>query len=202
MTPGRPAAARARHAQTRVAALLAASLLVSALLAGCGGTAVGTATPATSPTSSPGGSPPGSPKPRPTAWPGSVIEGVTLLGKADLEITKASDDLTAATTAEDLKAMWGAADGLATLLGQVASQVDAIRGYPATVALAQAYDGSLPGMLEGSTKLRDAITAGDAAGIANASGELFGGLTAYQAARGLLGPLVEQAALMQRILVK
>ena len=125
-----------------------------------------------------------------------------ILGKADAEIQAAGADLGAAAAYEDLEAMRGAADGLATLITRLIPQVDRIRDYaetaPAATALASAY----PDMLAGATELRDAITNGDPAGIASGSQRLATGLEAYRLARRELGPLVDQAILMQRLLVK
>ena len=98
--------------------------------------------------------------------------------------------------------MWGAADGLVKVLDQLPPQVDKIRGYPATAELATIYDEALPRMTEGATKLRDAITGKDAAGISAASQTLSAGLQRYGDARAILAPLVERAFLMQRLLVK
>lgn len=140
--------------------------------------------------------------PKPTSWPGGVVEAVIILGKADAQIEAAGGDLGAAASAQDLQKMWGAADGLATLLDKLGQQVDRIRDYPLTAPVAAAYDAALPDMLAGSKKIRDSITAGDAAGLTAGVEQLAKGTTAYQEARRLIGPLVEPALLMQRVLVK
>ncbi len=140
--------------------------------------------------------------PQPTSWPGGVVEAIVILGKADLEIKAAGGDLGAAAAAEDLEAMWGAADGLATLIERLQRQVDRIRDYPVTAAAAAAYDAAFPNMLAGATKIRDAIRAGDAAGLTAGSQQLAQGTAAYEDARREIGPLVEPALLMQRVLVK
>ena len=98
--------------------------------------------------------------------------------------------------------MWGAADGLATLLDKLPFEVNRLKDYPETQAAAAAYDAALPDMIGGAKQLRDAITAGDAAGITAGSERLATGLKAYAAARKLLGPLADEAILMQRLLVK
>jgi hypothetical protein len=125
-----------------------------------------------------------------------------VLGAADQDIQTAGGDLGTAVSNQDLEAMWGAADGLATTLEQLPAQVDRIRGYPAMAALAAAYDAALPDMIGGAKDLRDAITAEDAAGITAGSQRLSNGLKAYAAVRPILAPLVEQGFLMQRLLVK
>ena len=131
-----------------------------------------------------------------------MVEAVVILGKADTDIQAAGADLGAAAAYEDLKAMWGAADGLATLIERLQTQVPRIAGYAETAPAAAAYDGAFPDMLAGARKLRDAITAGDAAGITAGSQQLAKGLEAYREARRLIGPLVDQALLMQRLLLK
>ena len=124
------------------------------------------------------------------------------LGKADAEIQAAGADLGAAAAYEDLEAMWGAADGLATLLTRLQSQPPRIADYPATSAAAAAYEAALPVMLEGATRIRDSITAGDGPGLAEGSKRLADGLQLYQEARREIGPLVDEAILMQRLLSK
>ena len=185
--------------------LVALVLLVALLVAACGA-ATSSATPGTSPSDAAGASasPDGSEAvgPSPTPWPGGIVEAVVLLGKADAEIQKAGGDLGAAAAYEDLKAMWGAADGLSALLVKLQSQVDRIRDYPETAAAAKAYDAALPDMVAGATGIRAAIDAKDAAALATSVQQLGTGTAAYAEARRQIGPLVEQAILMQRVLLK
>lgn len=179
-----------------------ALLLLAVIFVGACGAA--TVAPTAAPSLSPGASADagGTSRPSPTWWPAGVVESIVGLGKADGEILKAGADLGAAAAYEDLPAMRGAADGLADLLGRLRTLVDRIRDYPETAPVAASYDESLPLMIAGSTKIRDAIDAGDAAGIAAGSQELAKGLEAYAATRRLLGPRVDQAILMQRLLVQ
>jgi hypothetical protein len=207
-----------RSAPDRGAPLVAIALLVSLLVAACG-VATGSAVPSLSGSPSarpspsavaPSGAASGSPDasdgpaigPSPTPWPGGVVEAVVILGKADLEIKAAGADLGAAAAYQDLEAMWGAADGLATLIERLQGQVDRIRDYPVTAAAAAAYDAAFPDMLAGAKGIRDAITAGDGQALTTAVAQLAKGTAAYEAARREIGPLVEPALLMQRILVK
>jgi hypothetical protein len=183
-------------------------LVIAVLTAACG------AVPG-SPSASPAGSmvtPSGAPPsdgaaaatlgPRATPWPGTVVEAVVFLGKADVEIKAAGADLGAAAASQDLQAMWGAADGLVTLVQRLQGQVPRIADYPETASAARAYEAAFPGMLAGATLLRDSITAGDSPGVVEGSRQLAAGLEKYGAARRLIGPLFDQAILMQRILVK
>lgn len=206
-----------RDTPARGAPLTAIALLVAVLVAACGaatGTptptpATGSATPATG-SGSPGtasASPGASASealvgPSPTSWPGDVVEATVILGKADLEIQKAGGDLGAAAAYEDLPAMWGAADGLATLIEKLQGQVDRIRDYPETAAAAKAYDAAFPDMLAGAKGIRDAIDAKDGAALTGAVAQLGQGTAKYAEARRLIAPLFDQAILMQRVLVK
>lgn len=175
-------------------------LLVAIIAAACGA-AAGSASPPPAGTGSATPSDPGV-APSPTRWPGGVVEAVMNLGKADSEIEAAGADLGAAAASEDLEAMWGAADGLVTLLTRLTPEVDRIRDYPETAPAAKALALAFPEMLAGASELRDGITAGDGARVLNGSQRLATGLEAYRQARRLLGPLVDEAILMQRILVK
>lgn len=198
MTALRTVATR-RRAASSAAVLLAVSLAVAA----CGSTTA-PASPSVAP-SVPAPTPDASAAidgPRPTPWPGTVVEAVLILGKADLEIKAAGGDLGAAATTEDVEAIWGAADGLATLIAKLQKQVDRIRDYPVTAPAAAAYDAAFPDMLAGSEQIRDAISAGDGAGMTAGFQRLATGTAAYEQARAEIGPLVEPALLMQRILVK
>jgi hypothetical protein len=140
--------------------------------------------------------------PSPTPWPGSIVEAVVLLGKADLEVQKAGADLGAAAAYEDLEAMWGAADGFVPVLEKMQAQVDRIRDYPETAGAAAAYDKALPDMLAGAKGIRDAIDAKDATALQAAVQQLAAGTAAYGQARVVLAPLVDQAILMEKVLVK
>ena len=203
-----------RRAPDRGASLVAIALLVGLFVAACGATTSSASPGASAPSSAspavPSPAASGSPAatdgsavgPSPTPWPGGVVEAIVILGKADAEIKAAGGDLGAAAAGEDLQAMWGAADGLATLIGRLQPQVDRIRDYPVTAAAATAYDAAFPDMLAGAKSIRDSITAGDAAGLTAGVQQLAKGTAAYEAARREIGPLVEPALLMQRILVK
>lgn len=186
---------------------VAAVVLLAALLVAACGAVTATSSPSSSAVTpaSPAASPSGDGSavgPSPTWWPGGVVEAVLNLGKADAQIQVAGGDLGAAAASEDLAAMRGAADGLAILLERLMPQLDRIRDYPETAPAADAYDAAFPVMLEGATQLRDAIDAGDAPGMAAGSQRLADGLEAYKEARRLIGPLVDQALLMQRLLIK
>ena len=191
-------------APRRDAPAAAVGLLVTLLVAACG---VTTATPAPSPVvpASPGASPSvdgGAHWPSPAGWPGGVVEALVNQGHADGHNQLAGGDHRVAAANEDIEAMRGAADGLAILLERLIPQIDRIRDYPETAPAAAAYDAAFPVMLEGATQLRDAIDGGDATAMAAGSQRLAEGLEQYAEARRLIGPLVDQALLMQRLLIK
>jgi hypothetical protein len=195
------AASRTGLRRVRPAGVVALALAAATLVAACGAAEGSPVPSAAPPQATPSGSPV-APGPEPTAWPGTVVEAVMILGKADAEIQAAGADLGAAAAYQDLEAMWGAADGLVKLLERLQGQVPRIAVYPETAAAAAAYEAALPAMLAGATKVRDSITAGDGPGLAEGSQALADGLAKYAEARRLIGPLVDQAILMQRILVK
>ncbi len=127
---------------------------------------------------------------------------MVILAKGDLEIQAAGADLATAASNQDLKAMWGAADGLATFVERLQVQVPQLAAYPVTADAAKAYEASLPALLAGAVQLRDAITAGDAAGVTAGSQQLALALDTYREARRLIGPLADQALRMRRLLTK
>jgi hypothetical protein len=197
---GQPREARLRPSP---AALLVALVLLVAAACGTGIASPSASTGSVSGSASAAGSAgTGEAEPSPTRWPGGVVEAVMILAKADAQIQAAGGDLGAAAAYEDLKAMWGAADGLVTLVTRLQPQVPRIAEYPETAAAAAAYDAAFPDMLAGATKLRDSITAGDAQGMQDGSVQLAKGIAAYEGARRAIGPLADQALLMQRLLTK
>ena len=205
MSPSPRPAGRARLA-TVPAGIPAAILALAFLVGACGATS-GSPSAAAPSTGAPSGAAdasgsPSTPAPSATPWPGGVIEAIVVLGAADKDIQTAGGDLGTAVNNQDLEAMWGAADGLATTLEQLPAQVDRLRDYPAMATLVAAYDAALPDMIGGAKDLRDAITDENAAGITAGSQRLSKGLKAYADVRLILGPLVEQGFLMQRLLVK
>ena len=211
MTP-----ARGRVLSRPSVAALVALLGVALLVIACGGPSPSTSSapsaPAASGSGAPasggdGGSPAASPSegfngPSPTPWPGTIVEAVVLLGKADLEVQKAGGDLGAAAAYEDLEAMWGAADGFVPVLEKMQAQVDRIRDFPETAPAAAAYDKALADMLAGAKGIRDAIDAKDATALQAAVQQLGTGTAEYGEARAVIAPLVDRAILMEKVLVK
>lgn len=196
---------RAAGPGPRTAALQQAApilaLAIALVVAACGGaTPSGTASveqrPSTSPSSvDTSGGPAATPH-----WPGTTVLAVIALGTADGEIQKAGVDLQNAADKQDLKAMWGAADGLARLINGLVPRLDALDLYPPTQPLGRLYRTAFSELAAGAAHLRDAITAGDAPGIATGSQELAKGLSDYLPVRAQIGDLVEQAILQQRLI--
>jgi len=189
----RPRAARlggpSRAVQTLALAILVASV------AACAGTS---ATPSPSPSSGAVATP----APQATAWPSLVYEGVVALGAADPEIWKAGADIARAADAQDVEAMWGAADGTVKLIDGLMPNVEELEGYPHTAELGAAYRAAFPVMLEGATQIRDAITAGDPAGVVAGSETLSEGVVLYGKVRGMLQPYINDALKMKPSLVQ
>jgi hypothetical protein len=142
---------------------------------------------------------PGDSQPR---WPGTTVLAVIALGAADGEIQKAGNDLQAAADKQDLKAMWGAADGLATMIDGLMPNLDRLEAYAGTTDVSKLYRQSFPEISGGAKQLRDSITKGDGNGIVAGSQLIAKGLADYAPVRQLIAGLVEQAILQQRLLVQ
>ena len=135
-------------------------------------------------------------------WPGTTVLATIALGAADGEIQKAGNDLQAAAASEDLKAMWGAADGLAKMIDGLTPNIARLEIYPLTQPAAAIYRKAFPELASGAKQLRDAITAGDANGIVAGSKLIEQGLVDYQPVREIIAGLVEQAIVQQRLLLQ
>jgi hypothetical protein len=124
------------------------------------------------------------------------------LGAADAEIGKAGADLQAAVDKQDLRAMWGAADGLAKLIDANMPNIAALELDPATKDAAAVYRKAFPDLSAGAVQLRDSITAGDSAGILAGSRRIGQGITEYATIRSGLTDLIQQAIVQQHLLVR
>jgi hypothetical protein len=80
--------------------------------------------------------------------------------------------------------------------------IDGLELYAGTKPAAVIYRKAFPELSAGAKQLRDAITDGNANGIVAGSQAIAQGLADYAPVRQLLGALVEQAVLQQRLLVK
>jgi hypothetical protein len=130
-----------------------------------------------------------------------VALAILALGSADNEIGKASADLQRSIAEQDLALMREAADGL-TGLTVLFERVDQIDDFELTRPIAAKYREVLPALVDASTKLRDAIDAGDANGIEQANIELAQALAQYVALRPELSTLVAEALEHQRRLLR
>jgi hypothetical protein len=135
-------------------------------------------------------------------WPGTTVLAVIALGAADGEFQKAGADLAKAADTKDLRAMWGAADGLAKLVDGLMTNVDRLEVYEGTKPIAAVYRSALPEISAGAKQLRDAITAGDAEGITSGYLRILEGTKRYAPIRQQIGGLVEQALVQQRLLLR
>lgn len=171
-------------------------VVVAATVLGCGPSAPSGTTASASP-----GVGAGSPDPS-GRWPGTTVIAVMALGAADAELQKAGVDLQAAVEKQDLAAMKGAADGLANLIDKLTPQIERLEGYPVTARAGTLYRTAFPPLGAGARQLSDAIAKGDSAGILAGSQLIARSLADYAIARREMAPLVEQAILQQRLLVK
>jgi hypothetical protein len=139
------------------------------------------------------------PSATPRRWASHAASSLVALAAADTELGKAGADLQGAVDREDLAAMRGAADGLATLVDKLIPDIGDLEKEPTTQAIAAIYRASFPEISAGAKQLRDAITAGDASGILAGTQRILAGLKAYAPARDLLPDLIEQAVTQQRL---
>lgn len=139
------------------------------------------------------------PSATPRRWASHAATSLIALAAADTELGKAGADLQGAVDREDLAAMRGAADGLATLVDKLIPNIADLEAEPTTQGIAGIYRASFPEISAGAKQLRDAITAGDASGILAGTQRILAGLKAYAPARDQLPDLVEQALTQQRL---
>lgn len=198
--------------------MILAGLVVTLIAAACGsgpGPSGNTGPLGSAPASPPAGSPApagsgggsaaaGSPGPAASGprWPGTTVLATIALGAADGEIQKAGDDLAAAANNQDLKAMWGAADGLAKMIDGLTPNIARLEIYPETQPAAAIYRKAFPELAAGAKQLRDSITSGDANGIVAGSRQIQQGLLDYAPVRQLIAGLVEEAIVQQRLLLQ
>jgi len=142
------------------------------------------------------------PDPSQPRWPGTTVLATIALGAADGEIQKAGIDLQDAVEKQDLWAMWGAADGLAKMIDGLMPNIARLEVYEGTQPVAALYRKAFPEISAGAKQLRDAITSGDSNGVVAGSQAIARGLADYAAVRRLIGGLVEQAILQQRLLTQ
>jgi hypothetical protein len=199
MTEPRAAGPGPRTVAHHRAAPIVACLVLALATAACG-TAVPSGSKPVLSEAPPAGST--APAASPERWPGTTVLAVIALGAADGEIQKAGDDLQKAADAQDLRAMWGAADGLAKMIDALMPNLDRIESYPLTKPVGQLYRIAFPELAAGAKQLRDAITAGDSAGVVAGSQQIAKGIGLYGRIREQIAALVEQAIVQQRLYLK
>ncbi len=216
MIPDRAAGPGPRTVAPHRRSTALAALLLGLSVAACGSSSVapsgstGTGgllgpdagSPAVASPAGPTGGGSSAPEPTPPHWPGTTVLAVIALGAADGEIQKAGADLQSAADAEDLKAMWGAADGLAKMIDGLIANIDRLDVYEGTRPIAALYRKAFPEISAAARHIRDSITSGDAAGIAAGYQELVAAIQDYAPIRQQIGDLVEQAILQQRLLTE
>ena len=197
---------RTRTARTRRGLVVGAAAAFVLVFAACGANAPigpgnGSARPASSPAGSGAGDPLG-PAASVRLWPSRTVDAMVALGAVDEQIANAGADLQGAVQREDLKAMWGAADGLAKLIDAQLANVGELAKDPATQPAGAIYQAAFPEISAGAKQLRDAITAGDAQAIIAGTQRLLSGLHAYEPVRELLPDLLEQAVVQKRMYLR
>lgn len=191
---------RPRAGRSGPAGRVTTVLLLTALLAAMG--ACGGGNGSSGPSAPPSDTVVAPPGPSATPWPSLVMDGVLALGASDAELWKAAADIARAADAEDVQAMWGAADGTVKMLEGLMPNIVELESYPHTAELGAGYRASFPVMLEGATQIRDSITAGDPAGVVEGSERLADGVRLYSALRPSLETYVKEAASMKDTLVQ
>lgn len=174
------------------------AVVVAAVVLG----ACGTAAPSRSPASSPSSAAPGaSGAPRTTPWPGNAVLGIEALGVSDSEIREAINDFGQGVANEDLPLMRRAADGLSRI-DELSPNADKIDVFPPMQPLAARLREILPAIASSAAGLRDAIDAGDAAGIGTHSRDLAAALTQYAEIQGEIAAWVVQVPEQKRLFAR
>ena len=159
-------------------------VLATLLVVGCGGAVA-------SPTLSAPAA--GSPSPAVSTWPRGVAQAVLNLAAADNEIAKAGVDLLAAAEEEDLVLMRGAAAGLVGVVEPNIANAELLETFELTRPAGERAREAMVGLRDAAAMIRDAIDAGDSAGIEEGSQRLAAALQVYGQARVLLSGLAEEA---------
>ena len=195
----RPVAARPVPA-ARLAVLLGLVIGLVVLACGTSGPTGPSAAPGNSGAVASGAADSGGPNP--TRWPGGTVTAVVALGAADRDIATFLATYQAAVAKSDLKAMWGAVDGFVKTAESLLPNVDRLDEFGPTKPLAAQYRASIPPAIAAAKKVRDAITAGDAATVNAGSLELIAALQTYSGLRSALAAWVAQSAFQQKILLQ
>lgn len=192
------ARARPRPWPGSVAGASIAVLIAMAVAVACAPSSA-TRSPSVAPSSpSPAGSGRG---PATTPWPGNAVLGIEALGVSDSEIREAINDFGQGVANEDLALMRRAADGLSRI-DALRPNADKIEVFPPMQPLAARLRDILPAIATSAAGLRDAIDAGDAAGIGTRSRELAAALTDYAEIQGEIATWVVQVPEQKRLFTR
>lgn len=176
---------------------LALTVLVLSVAA-CGGT-----TPSQSggqPSASADGS--STPGPKPTNWPTGVVEAAIALGAADGDFARVGLDLETAVTEGDLEALLTVVTDVIEFIEGNQPNVVKLQGYEGTKALGDALAPTYATMLEGVTKIRDSLLAGDADGVEAGFTAFVEGTIAYSQLRNDVNEAAVTALFMKRQLLR
>lgn len=179
----------------RLALSLATLVLIAAA---CGGS---TSSPSGSlpPGSADGSSPPG---PKPTNWPTGVVESAIALGAADGDFAKVGLDLETAIVEGDLEELLTVVSNVIEFIEGNSPNVAKLQGYEGTRTLGDALSPAYATMLDGVTKIRDSLLAGDADGVEAGFTTFVEGTVAYSQLRNDVNEAAVRALFMKRQLLR
>jgi len=203
MTPapglrGHGAAARTTRQRQRFAVPLVVAAAAVLLLAGaCAPIGSGTATPP--PTETPTAAS-GSPGPKTVSWPASTIAAAVALGGADGEFKNMNDDISAAVNSQDPARIMTAMNDALAFLQENQQSIPKLQAYVATKSVGDRLAAAYATMIQGLTKVKDGLTAGDAKAIEDGFTTYAQGSAAYASVQPDLGDIAQQAIVMTRLL--
>ena len=200
---GAPPRRSHRAPGSRRSASSAVGLMAALLLgvAACGGS-TGTSLPAAASPSAalPSGS--DQPVPKPTIWPTTTVEAAIALGAADGDFSKVASDVVKAVDSQNPATILQVIKDTLTFLSGNQKNIVHLQDYPATKAVGDQLAVAYAQMIEGATKVRDGLVAGNADAIQQGFVEFFNANTAYVKISPALGDLADQAIFMKRQLLR
>lgn len=178
--------------------LLLAIATIAGLAVACSPGAIASSSPMA--TSSPAAS--GSPGPKPTTWPANTVEAAIALGAADNDFTKMAMDVVSAVSSEDPQRILTVMNGALEFLTENQKNVPRLQAYDFTRSVGDRLAVAYATMIEGATKVRDGLKAGNADAVETGLTTFFEGNVLYVAISPDLGDLADQAIFMKRQLLR
>ena len=125
-----------------------------------------------------------------------MVTGIIALGATDSQFKRAGDDLTRATQTNDVRLLYAASGGLASLAVGSIRNAHLLQSYPFTRPVGDALVKAFTRMRDGATLTRSSVDGGDARGVEAGARQMAEGLTLYAQQRGTLADLVARAVTM------